>query len=613
MGRLVACSLGHVSGDCFCPDIGTTFSTPSLLEHYRWFSTSCGRTFGRIVGHSSTKTRIGRRCIDQGTSPTLEAYRNNMRRYLLSLVTLLPIYACTPQTAGDEETEANSGGSGGSSSNVGGSGGSPMGMGGSQVNSSGGSAGESGENSTNGSTDSGGAAGESSTEGSGGSETSSGGAAGNTGGSSNGGSDAGGSGGNNTNGSGGGFEVFGELDPIIGPAEDDPGYIEVIPTKSFERLGVYSKVLVDEDGNFFFSGYVETVDSGILVKLDSDFNVVWELMPSDLATDDYSAIGVVEVDLNEEGEILFAGSPSAGGSSNTDAFVGKLDLEGNLIWHDVWGSNMPDGTIQVTYAPNGNFLTVSYSSSGQAPGNPPDNAGNPVLTWYTPDNERQLLHQVSDSSLSEVLFQNDGSTLAFVRNAYDDEISLKQYGPERAEAVIRLPATFDLNFRAPNNLAFNHTQDVIYTLGGIPSLGSEASLSAYGMAAYALDGTLLWYRRVSDRTKVIDEVEGTTWTGNHLNDGQFKITNDSIIVSGIYQNRYVYGSNPPPDFNAPFIARYDLTGELVWFKQYQTTPSSSRFSEFVLDSNGDIVVFGSGPELSGCIFRVDVEDGSVIP
>lgn len=131
-----------------------------------------------------------------------------MKRYVLSLVTLL--YACTPQNA-DDETTATPEGSGGSASNAGGSGGSgTTNTGGAQANSSGGAAGAAGEAAdTEGSSDSGGSAGASSGGSSGeggadGSETSiggttgsggsSGGASGDSGGTSTGGASTGGSG-----------------------------------------------------------------------------------------------------------------------------------------------------------------------------------------------------------------------------------------------------------------------------------------------------------------------------------------------------------------------------------------------------------------------------------
>lgn len=556
-----------------------------------------------------------------------------MKRMLL--IGLVLMLGCTPVEDPGEDTTTSSDGSGGS----GGSGGSETSSsggssGGSQA--TGGSAGEGGEVSTEGSTDSGGSAGETNTEGSGGSETSSGGASGSTGGSSGvggsdaGGSSAGGAGGSsaNTGGSGTtGFEVLGELDPIIGPAEGDPGYIEVTSPlidnfRCYVSVG-HCNILRDDEGSFIYNGGLGYWPTGI-VKRDENFEVVWAREMDDLNFEDYTSVEVTTIDVNPAGEILFAGEPRRDVLENTDVVVGKLDPDGNLLWHHVWGSNGGEAARFVSYASDGSFLLLA-DSTGQAPGNPPTNAGHPVLAWFTPDNERQSLYQVSYTlpiTSSPTLLHNDGSNYSFVENRNGEGYDLVKTTPDGTEvAKLVLPEeVFTPHVNPPDQLAFNPTQDIIYALGGLPPFNETTGWHQYSLAAFALDGTLLWYRKAYPsglRTQVIDEVEGTYWSGSFYSSFKdLKVTENSIIVSGSYVNTYTFGSNPPPEYKATFVARYDLTGELIWFQQYLPEgfdPESLDRNEptaLVID-NGGILLF-MGDSENARLVRIDLEDGSVI-
>lgn len=145
------------------------------------------------------------------------------------------------------------------------------------------------------------------------------------------------------------------------------------PEPQFVQYGsdddvIATAVAVDSSGNVFAGGGVDgelvgqTGAGGMdafLVKLDSARNVVWA---KQFGSDQDDWVSSIAVDAS--GSIFVAGS--AGGTldgqtdaaGEADAFLVKLDSDGNVLWTKQFGTDRDDGAESVALDANGNVFVV---------------------------------------------------------------------------------------------------------------------------------------------------------------------------------------------------------------------------------------------------------------
>ncbi|PWJ39183.1 DUF4493 domain-containing protein [Sediminitomix flava] len=93
-----------------------------------------------------------------------------------------------------------------------------------------------------------------------------------------------------------------------------------------------------------------------LLKLDSSNNVLWETSIGGGGSD-YGNSVTEDVD----GSLLLVGRTYSKGAGSTDAWVIKVDTEGNLLWDITYGNTSLDAANDVIKSKGGEIVTVGYT------------------------------------------------------------------------------------------------------------------------------------------------------------------------------------------------------------------------------------------------------------
>ncbi len=139
-----------------------------------------------------------------------------------------------------------------------------------------------------------------------------------------------------------------------------------------ENDGAYD-VLLTEDGGFLVVGYTESDDGNVstnyggrdawVFKLDEDGNLIWEKTFGGENGDEFHA-GV-----KTDGGFVIVGQTSSFHSDvyrrtpDKDLWVVAIDEDGNVKWQRVLGGSKDDGAWDVVEAPDGGWVIAGYSFS----------------------------------------------------------------------------------------------------------------------------------------------------------------------------------------------------------------------------------------------------------
>jgi uncharacterized delta-60 repeat protein len=104
-------------------------------------------------------------------------------------------------------------------------------------------------------------------------------------------------------------------------------------------------------------------DDALVLRLDGRGNVKWEKV---YGGGDYDRANAVAVAPN--GDIIIAGETKSFGAGNTDAWVLRLDENGDVKWGKTYGGSDNDGASGVAIAPNGDIIVVGDTKSFGAGG-----------------------------------------------------------------------------------------------------------------------------------------------------------------------------------------------------------------------------------------------------
>jgi hypothetical protein len=127
------------------------------------------------------------------------------------------------------------------------------------------------------------------------------------------------------------------------------------------------------------------------------------------------------------------------------------------------------------------------------------------------------------------------------------------------------------------------------------------------------------------RMKVIDTVEGVTWTGSFAPGTSSNLYVDgtstgAIYLASNYSNTYKNGAAPRPTTQPIFVGRYNADGSRVWFKEIVTRPPvAGQIDAGIVagivsdDTTNSVVVFARGSAMAAnFLFKLNAVDGTVI-
>jgi hypothetical protein len=356
-------------------------------------------------------------------------------------------------------------------------------------------------------------------------------------------------------------------------------------------------LIKDKSGNL----YVMFKSTGFgFAKYNSHLVEQWQFL------DDKQSLTINYLSIATDGSVFYSGNRGVV-NVGPSAVAGKVNPAGTLAWENVVGAGANNST-SCAVTPDGGVIFAG-SSSGQVIGNPPDVTGGPWLARYGSDGTRS---------------------------------SLKQYNEQYTGAVggsssLSVDPSGNIYLLAGDAMKVSASGDIISFVAHDGSqLGGRtfhpASTTSAGDAFYVSANVLSQYdtslKRLVDmqfesaRMKVIDPVEGVTWTGNFgsaISDSYIDTTSSgAIYLAGGYSNTYKNGSVPRPTTQPLYVGRYKADGSRVWFKEFGTdTSGSGRVAGIVSDdTTNSVVVFGRGNSSPGntgsFLFKLNAADGTVI-
>jgi len=131
------------------------------------------------------------------------------------------------------------------------------------------------------------------------------------------------------------------------------------------------------DGGYIFAGSSDSTDGvyaglnhgnkdGWVVKLDANRAIQWQVMLGGSQNEELTSIretperdGYIVAGYTTSDDISGAGSYSG----NTDMYIAKLDLDGNIVWQNVIGGDKYDFASSAIPASDGGFIVAGYTES----------------------------------------------------------------------------------------------------------------------------------------------------------------------------------------------------------------------------------------------------------
>ena len=357
-----------------------------------------------------------------------------------------------------------------------------------------------------------------------------------------------------------------------------------------------SVMVTDPAGNIIL-GYLADAVTTTVTKLAPDLSMLWTLTlanfrmgSSPLAVD---ASGNVYV--GGEDQTQFAPTPAA---------IAQILANGTRGWFRTIGSSTGTNTVDsLAVGPQGQIVALGYSN-GQLPQQPATVAGGGFMLAYASDGTLVKATQLKTISIVAQGLQVDtGGNSLFLNN-----LTIMKLDPSFATLWATV---YDGSAASimPTNVA------ALADGSGLYDYETSVGLVKRDPAA----GAGVWSRAFATQTATLDSVEGETWKGQFTGTPIMLVTSDSIYLAGSYQNTYMNGSSPPPATSPGYVARLDLTGMQIWFRQFQRMPNPNAPTNIVplqptslaLSGPSKLVVYQGGfANNGGTLFLINAADGA---
>lgn len=129
-----------------------------------------------------------------------------------------------------------------------------------------------------------------------------------------------------------------------------------------KRSEIAYSIAVTPTDNYLMAGRIQSKGTdnfdAWVVKLDSNGNVLWE---KTFGGKDYDVAQNITV--TPTGEYLIVGTTQSKGAGGFDAWVIKLDKNGEKIWDKAFGGKKKDEVYSIKVTPKGEYIVVGYTYS----------------------------------------------------------------------------------------------------------------------------------------------------------------------------------------------------------------------------------------------------------
>jgi hypothetical protein len=355
-------------------------------------------------------------------------------------------------------------------------------------------------------------------------------------------------------------------------------------------------IQVTSDNGFIVAGHIEEISTGFedasVLKLDANGNVIWHKIYGGPHRDEASSIQ----ETSDHGFIV-AGYTRSFGAGLRDAWVLKLDANGDVVWQKAYGGSGGDVAYSIQETSDNGFIVTGFTSSGGVWLLKLDANGN--IDWQKAygSGEASSIQQTSDNG-----FIVASSTSSFSSSRFSDYWILKL----DANGNVVWQKAYGSSFDDSNDIvgSIQETSDNGFIVAGYTSMPSS-DLTQFLSRVLKLDanGNVVWQKthgRGDDcaRTHSIQE------------------TSDNGFITTGYERWY-------DDPSGLWVLKLDANGNDVWQKTYSS--GIARSIQKTSD-NGFIVAgytgfFGAGSsdywvlklDANGSIPNCDLfEDASVV-
>src|SRR5665648_412109 len=143
---------------------------------------------------------------------------------------------------------------------------------------------------------------------------------------------------------------------------DEEGNILWDKTYGGEKNDGAFSIVEAEDHSYIICGYTwskgKGKDDGWVFKIDQNGKVLWERTFGDNSTD--TLFSIIK---SKDGDYVAVGRTNSKGPGNSDAWVLKLDEEGNVLWDKTYGGEENDGAFSIVEVEDHSYIICGYTWS----------------------------------------------------------------------------------------------------------------------------------------------------------------------------------------------------------------------------------------------------------
>ncbi len=303
------------------------------------------------------------------------------------------------------------------------------------------------------------------------------------------------------------------------------------------------------DGGFILTGTTYSFGNGIsdiwVMKTNVDGDSLWSVTlggaDRELATD---AV------ISSNGGILVCGYTKSFGSGNHDAWLIKIDSNGDSLWSVLYGGEDVDRFYKVLTDVDDNTIVTGWTRSYGSGNydlllNKYDQLGELQWDYFYGDENTQLgLSILKNSALNYLLL---GSYSYSNSPTGDDTYLLYIQNPDLTPKVLSVyPTQNALNVRQDTDISVTFETDIDYTTINSNTFVVHSSLTGLHAGIYSYDaGTKTATLNLNNEFAVGENVSVTLTGGIHNNDGysiipfQWSFTIESKIAAGTFTERSI--------------------------------------------------------------------------
>ncbi|WP_456423579.1 protein kinase domain-containing protein, partial [Thermococcus sp.] len=143
---------------------------------------------------------------------------------------------------------------------------------------------------------------------------------------------------------------------------DSEGNVKWFKTYGGDREDVFNDVKIAENGDIIVTGYTESFGAGKkdawVLRLNANGNIKWQKTYGGKSIDEANAVAIAD-----NGDIIIAGNTFSFGTVIEDIWVLRLDSEGNVKWAKTYGGESTDHAHAVAIADNGDIIVAGDTDS----------------------------------------------------------------------------------------------------------------------------------------------------------------------------------------------------------------------------------------------------------